>query len=93
MKLLVFGVHHPCNHIIRVLRPINFYFYIYGLSELFREHTPLSSQKIIFIHQINNVEVIEDCPTTESKVVGLYFLAETIKSLITLKLKTLMAKR
>ena len=28
------------------------------------------------------VEVIEACPTTVSKVVGLYFLAETIKSLI-----------
>ena len=28
------------------------------------------------------VDVIDDWPTTESKVVGLYFLAETIKSLI-----------
>ena len=34
-----------------------------------------------------NVDVIEDCPTTESKVVGLYFLAETIKLLITLKIE------
>ena len=33
-----------------------------------------------------SVEVIENCPTTVSKVWGLYFRAETTKSLITANL-------
>ena len=48
----------------------------------------LSIKAYDLVIALTNVEVIASCPATSSKVFGLYFLAETIYSLITLLIKT-----